>query len=235
MKKPLKRIIPHQIGHSGKGSKFSRISSINSSRTNPPLLSCIPWFAPLLSRVPFQMKQIIIRTRRELETQSGASITLEEFLGLYNDLIHDLEISHGSQKEKQKPKKPEDGTGAGEPTKPKRRSLLSRKDKDKIKKKCILCSSDSHNIRSHHFDKHGFYTIKKIREVVSNNNLCLKCCLPIEEGSACEKAECSNVTRSCYSCNTKEHHNILCDKPKVSTTPSDVVTSSSSHEGGMGI
>ena len=72
------------------------------------------------------MKQIIIRTRRELETQSGSSITLEELLGLYNDLIHDLEISHGSQKEKQKPKKPEDSAGAGEPTKSKRRSLLSR-------------------------------------------------------------------------------------------------------------
>ena len=80
------------------------------------------------------MKQIIIRTRRELETQSGSSITLEELLGLYNYLIHDLEISHGSQKEKQKPKKPEDGTGAGEPTKPKRRSLLSMKDKEKPKK-----------------------------------------------------------------------------------------------------
>ena len=39
------------------------------------------------------MKQIIIRTRRELEAQSGSSITLEELLGLYNDLIHDLEFS----------------------------------------------------------------------------------------------------------------------------------------------
>ena len=56
------------------------------------------------------MKSIIIRTRRELETQSGASITLEELLGLYNDLIHDLEISHGAQKKKPRPKKPEDGT-----------------------------------------------------------------------------------------------------------------------------
>ena len=80
------------------------------------------------------MKQIIIRTRRELEAQSGSSITLEELLGLYNDLIHDLEISHGAQKEKQKPKKPEDGGGAGEPTKPKRRSLLSKKVKEKHKK-----------------------------------------------------------------------------------------------------
>ena len=46
------------------------------------------------------MKQIIIWTRRELEAQSGSSITAEELLGLYNDLIHDLEISHGAQKEK---------------------------------------------------------------------------------------------------------------------------------------
>ena len=46
------------------------------------------------------MKQIIIRTRRELEARSGSSVTLEELLGLYNNLIHDLEISHGAQKDK---------------------------------------------------------------------------------------------------------------------------------------
>ena len=90
--------------------------------------------ALIIQRVPYQMKQIIIRTRRELETQSGSSITLEELLGLYNDLIYDLEISHGSQKEKQKPQKPEDSAGAGEPNQPKRRSLLSRKDKDKLRR-----------------------------------------------------------------------------------------------------
>ena len=182
------------------------------------------------------MKQIIIRTRRELEARSGSPVTLEELLGLYNNLIHDLEISHGTQKDKQKPKKSENGGGAGEPTKPKRRSLLSKKDKDKPKKKCILCSSDSHNVRSHHFDKHGFYPIKKIREVVNQNNLCLKCCLPIEDGSPCEQAQCSNVTRNCYTCNTKEHHNILCDKPRSSAPPLNGTTSSSpSLEGGMDI
>ena len=117
------------------------------------------------------MKQIIIRTRRELEAQSGSSATLEKLLGLYYNLIHDLEVSHRAQKDKQKPKKSENGGGGGEPTKPKRRSLLSNKDKDKPKKKCMLCSSDSHNVRSHHFDKHGFYSIKKIREVVNQNNL----------------------------------------------------------------
>ena len=147
-----------------------------------------------------------------------------------------MEISHGAQKEKQKPKKSEDGGGAGEPTKPKRRSLLSKKDKEKPKKKCILCSSDSHNLRSHHFDKHGFYPIKKIREVVSQNNLCLKCCLPVEEGTPCEQAQCSNITRNCYTCNTKEHHNILCDKPKPPVQPPNgVSSSSSSFEGGMEI
>ena len=48
------------------------------------------------------MKQLIIRTRRELEAQNGSSLTLEELLNLYNNLIHDLEISQGSQKEKTK-------------------------------------------------------------------------------------------------------------------------------------
>ena len=168
--------------------------------------------ALVIGRVPYQMKQIIIRTRRELEAQAGSSLTLDELLGLYNNLIHDLEISHGAQKDKAKPKKPE--KNVGEPTKPKRRSLLSKKDKDKPKKKCILCSSETHNVRSHHFDKHGFYPIKKIREVVDQNNLCLKCCLPVEVGSPCEQAQCSNITRNCYTCNSKEHYNILCDKSR---------------------
>ena len=180
------------------------------------------------------MKQIIIRTRRELEARSGSPVTLEELLGLYNNLIHDLEISHGAQKDKQKPKKSENGGGAGEPTKPKRRSLLSKKDKPM--KKCILCSSDSHNVRRHHFDKHGFYPLQKIRKVLNQNNLCLKCCLPIEEGTPCEQAQCSNVTWNCYTCNTKEHHNILCDMPRPPAPPSNGITSSSSSfEVGMDI
>ena len=44
------------------------------------------------------------------------------------------EISHEVQKDKQKPIKSENGGGGGEPTKPKRRSLLSKKDKYKPKK-----------------------------------------------------------------------------------------------------
>ena len=183
--------------------------------------------ALIIQRVPHQMKSIIIRTRRELESQTGSSLTLDELLGLYNDLIHDLEISHGAQKEKQKSRKPEKDE---EPSKSKRRSLLSRRDRPK--KKCVLCSADSHNVRSHHFDKHGFYPIKKIREVLNQNNLCLKCCLPVEAGTPCEQAQCSNITKNCWNCNSREHHNILCDKPISSEPSSNGMQTSSSFEGG---
>ena len=183
--------------------------------------------ALIIQRVPHQMKSIIIRTRRELESQSGSSLTLDELLGLYNDLIHDLEISHGAQKEKQKSKKPEKEE---EPSKPKRRSLLSRRDKPK--KKCVLCSSDSHIVRSHHFDRHGYYPIKKIREVLHQNNLCLKCALPVEVGTPCEEAQCSNVTKNCWNCSSREHHNILCDKPISFELSSNGKQTPSSFEGG---
>lgn len=166
--------------------------------------------ALIVQRVPYQMKQLMIRTRRELEAQSGSGLTLDESLGLYNNLIHDLEISQGSQKDKPKIKKPEIDEG----TKPKRRSLLITKTNDRFKRKCVLCASDGHNVRSHHFDRDGFYPIQKIRDVMTQNGLCLKCCSTVEQGSPCEAADCSNVTRDCYHCNSREHHNLLCPNPK---------------------
>ena len=51
------------------------------------------------------MRQIVIRARRETEEKTGESLSLEELLDLYNNLIHDLEISQGSMKDKAKPKK----------------------------------------------------------------------------------------------------------------------------------
>ena len=138
--------------------------------------------ALVVQRVPYQMKQLIIRTRRELEAQSGTTLILEELLALYNNLIHDLEISQGTQKDKPKLKKPDKETD--EPTKPRRRSLLMKKAKDKVKRKCVLCASDSHNVRSHHFDRDGFYSIQKIRDVMVQNDLCLKCCSSVEPGGS---------------------------------------------------
>ena len=56
-----------------------------------------------------------------------------------------------------------------EPVKPRRRSLLSKKGKDKAKRKRVLCSSDTHYVRSHHFDLDGFYGTQKIRDVLAQN------------------------------------------------------------------
>ena len=93
--------------------------------------------ALIVQRTPFQMKQLIIRTRRELEAQNGTSLTLEELLNLYNNLIHDLEISQGSQKERIKTKK--DEKEYSEPPKHKKRSLLSKKGKGTMLKRKNVC------------------------------------------------------------------------------------------------
>ena len=55
--------------------------------------------------MPYQIKQLIITTRRELEAKADATLTLEELLGLCNSLIHDLQIAQGTQKEKSKVKR----------------------------------------------------------------------------------------------------------------------------------
>ena len=164
--------------------------------------------ALVVQRLPYQTKQVIIRARRESEEKEGETFGLEELLDLYNNLIHDLEISQGGQKEKLKPKKVEHG--AEEPTKPKRRSLLVKKSKDYNKKNCVLCSSNKHDVHSHHFDRDGAFPIQEIRQVLLENALCLKCCGPIEPNSLCESADCAKVTRNCFHCSSQEHHSLLC-------------------------
>ena len=141
---------------------------------------------------------------------------MEELLDLYNNLIHDLEIGQGVPKDKPKAKKPENTTE--EVVKNKRRTLLVKKAKGASRKKCVLCLSENHNIRSHHLSRDGVYTVDEIRKVLQDNNLCQKCCNRIEAGSACESANCANVTRECFHCASKDHHSLICPDAKPNTS-----------------
>ena len=144
-----------------------------------------------------------------------------------------MEISQGGQKEKLKPKKAE--YGADEPAKPKRRSLLVKKSKEYSKKKCVLCSSYKHDVRSHHFDRDGVFPIQEIRQVLLENALCLKCCGPIEPNSLCESANCAKVTRNCFHCSSREHHSLLCPNVKSTTTSPPAANTPSFGSGGAAI
>ena len=77
--------------------------------------------ALVVQSLPYKMIKTVIRARRESEEKTGESLSLEELLDLYNNLIHDLEISQRPLKDKTNSKKTEHGDE--EPTKPKRRIL----------------------------------------------------------------------------------------------------------------
>ena len=158
-----------------------------------------------------------IRSRREKEAQSGRDLTLEELLDLYNSLIHDVEIGATSkEKSKKKVDKPDDEIKKVRRPDGKRpvssKSLLTKKKKAK----CVLCSSDTHNVRSHHLDHHGTFTLGEIQSALTSNNRCLKCAAINEKDSGYSRGSCRNITRACWHCGSMEHHNLLCPTPKTS-------------------
>ena len=174
--------------------------------------------ALIVQRLPYSMKQLVIRSRREKEAQSGNDLRLDDLLDLFNSLIHDVEIATASkEKSKKKVDQPDDDGKKAKKPDGKRpsasRSLLTKKKKVK----CVLCSSDSDNVISHHLDHHRMYSLEEIQSALANNNRCLKCAAIIEKDSGCSKGLCKNVTRPCWHCGSAEHHNLLCPTPKVSS------------------
>ena len=63
--------------------------------------------ALVLQRLPYTMRQLTIRSRRERETVTGKSLNIEELLDLYNSLIHDVEIASTSRDSKKRPERSE--------------------------------------------------------------------------------------------------------------------------------
>ena len=59
-----------------------------------------------------------------------------------------------------------------------------------------------------------FFPIQKIPDTLTLSKLCLKCAFPVVAGPSCEKAECENIKNSCYHCNLRSHHNVVCLNPK---------------------
>ena len=177
--------------------------------------------ALVLQRLPFHMKQLVIRSRREKEAASGNNLTLEELLDLYNNLIHDVEIASTSREAKKRTEKPDVDDKKGAKSVNKRgasRSLLTKTKPssfNKKKGKCVLCGSAEHNVRSHHMDKHGTYSLDDIKKALAENNRCQKCAGVMEEDGNCAKGDCRNVIRPCYHCSSLAHHNLLCPNPKM--------------------
>ena len=119
------------------------------------------------------MKQLLIRSRREKEAATGHNISLEELLNLYNHLIHDVEIATTSKDTKRKADKWETEdkrTKRGEAKRVNPRSFLTKNKSKNMK--CVLCQATDHNVRPHHFDKHGEFPLEQIKKVLSEANRC---------------------------------------------------------------
>ena len=173
--------------------------------------------ALVLQRLPYSIRQLTIRSRRERETATGKSLNIEELLDLYNSLIHDVEIASTSRDSKKKPERSEsEDKRSGKANNAKRgtsRSLVTKAKPNK-KGKCVLCDSVNHSVRSHHLDKHGVFALDEIKRVLADNNRCSKCAAFMDEDGSCIKGDCKNITRPCYHCGSLSHHNILCPNPK---------------------
>ena len=79
-------------------------------------------------------------------------------------MIHDVEIASTSRDAKKRPERPDAEDKKGGKTTAKRgnsRSLLT-KTKPNKKGKCVLCDSATHNVRSHHMDKHGVFALDEV-------------------------------------------------------------------------
>ena len=93
--------------------------------------------ALVVQRLPYHMKQLLIRSRREKEASSGRNISFDEVLNLYNHLIHDVEIASTSKETKRKADKWEADdkrTKKGDPKRVTSRSFLTNNKN----MKCVL-------------------------------------------------------------------------------------------------
>ena len=165
----------------------------------------------VLQRIPYQLRGLLVKARREMEEKDGTTLTVESLLKLYNNFIHDLEISQGTNKEKKK-KTDEKYNKDTEKDKSKvqKRTLVSKQNNQaRDDRKCHLCDGD-HRTRSHRFNNHGHFTINQIRNICRQKNLCLTCADPISIDTNCQKGTCNKITRDCYWCNMRTHVNILC-------------------------
>ena len=184
----------------------------------------------IIQRTPYQLRGLLVKARRELQEKDGTTITVDNLLKLYNNCIHDLEISQGMISKDRK-KTPEDKANKeyDRPRPPKKAMFTQTQTAQGCEeRKCHLCNGD-HRTRSHRFNTYGDFTINQIREICRKKGLCLTCANPTTASQSCQRGACDNISRDCYWCNSRSHINILC--PQRSEGRSPDTTSSRSNLG----
>ena len=172
--------------------------------------------ALIISRLPYNVKQTIIRNRRTYEEQHGDQVCTDNLFEMLNNIIHDLELTQGNNT---KPLRKKGETPKGDERDDlthKKRSYVIKKGGDNNKNKhCALCKSKEHGTRSHRFPIHGEIALERVKGALKSNKLCQRCAQPLKDDPTCVKGVCENIKRPCYYCNSTQHPNILCDAPRV--------------------
>ena len=171
--------------------------------------------ALIISRLPYNVRQIIIRGRRTFEEQQGNQLSTDDLLEMLNNTIHDLELTQGNTA---KPAKKKEEAGKVDQQPHKKRSFVTKRGRDDKKKFCALCNSNEHGTRSHRFPIHGEISLEKVKESLKANRLCAKCAQPTKLNPDCANGACNNIKRDCFYCGSPSHLNILCDAPRSHMT-----------------
>ena len=185
---------------------IQQIAESSSERVLNAILNSL-----IISRLPYNVRQIIIRGRRTFEEQQGNQLSTDDLLEMLNNTIHDLELTQGNTA---KPAKKKEEVGKVDQQSHKKRSFVTKRGKDDKKKFCALCNSNEHGTRSHRFPIHGEISLEKVKESLKANKLCAKCAQPTKLNQDCMNGSCDNVKRDCFYCGSSSHLNILCDAPR---------------------
>ena len=185
---------------------IQQVAESSSERVLNAILNAL-----IISRLPYNVRQIIIRGRRTFEEQQGNQLSTDDLLEMLNNTIHDLELTQGNTA---KPAKKKEEAGKVDQQPHKKRSFVTKRGKDDKKKFCALCNSNEHGTRSHRFPIHGEISLEKVKESLRANKLCAKCAQPIKLNPDCVNGACHNIKRDCFYCGSPSHLNILCDAPR---------------------
>ena len=70
---------------------IQQVAESSSERVLNAILNAL-----IISRLPYNVRQIIIRGRRTFEEQQGNQLSTDDLLEMLNNTIHDLELTQGN-------------------------------------------------------------------------------------------------------------------------------------------
>ena len=115
---------------------IQQIAESSSERVLNAILNSL-----IISRLPYNVRQIIIRGRRTFEEQQGNQLSTDDLLEMLNNAIHDLELTQGNTA---KPAKMKEEAGKVDQQSHKKRSFVTKRGRDDKKKFCALCNANAH-------------------------------------------------------------------------------------------